>query len=911
MADAKVCKVCGQNEATELCVVCGIDLCDMCKQVVQTEDMSASHRVKGISTEGVLGPAQRKRTVCAKCMAEAEFFEREEHEAIEGEKAEAEIRKDRLKTFKKPTQGEVMQRIGDIQVDLTTITPDIRGHEPLVRSILESEYIETRVRQYDTKIRPFARAEDLAEWDKILLSRYRPLYTNPVGSTGPGKTELAEEVAQAVQTLDEHISGTAKALASAREVLGEALRVFGPEKTIELGRSIAYKACNTAVLTGFEPKDLGEMDKALTYAEAQLIEQVAVVKQGTGDPLDLESRALHLGSLQFLASEVEELTKICCFGYLSTGDMPVKEMAFYPEAITPVGIGTVDRTRPVLAFFGDSCLPIFYSVGCLEEEGLAPKIEITGLGNAGHELVRLYQRGKVLTSTGKALKGIRAGVADLIVASESCSPMDIVGHAKKVGIPVLATGPMASYPVQDCSSETVEALTARLKNRECVLVRPVDKAAAVVVAFFKDFPGKMGRVLDEVSARAAINECTECDQCFHVCPNSLEISKAFKRRGGITAADLYDRCIFCGRCEAVCPEQIPVIGCILASSGNKLAADRFRMRPGRGPLSHLEFRDLTFGLVLGGNGPGMVTLLGCGHYPGSDEDLAAMAKELLDRNCVVMTAGCAAADVGRMLDAKTGKFLPENYPSMATLKGLVNCGGCSADAHIMASMFKFAQLGGGISIKANYDQPADYSLNRAPFVVIIWGPASEKMMVKAAGFARVGAPVVVGPSGFAYTRMLVGNKYDRTSWTMYDGLNGETREIEPSPPHLIYPVETKEEAVTMAIKLCFTACALRDPRLSTIDNYTEIHEKYFGELPDDWTFYLRSPMELHVMKRMRFLTILREQYGWEIDRTSVARVRNRDGELVPMDTYIEQYGIKQGRYATMVKRLIMREAVKE
>jgi acetyl-CoA decarbonylase/synthase complex subunit alpha len=307
----------------------------------------------------------------------------------------------------------------------------------------------------------------------------------------------------------------------------------------------------------------------------------------------------------------------------------------------------------------------------------------------------------------------------------------------------------------------------------------------------------------------------------------------------------------------------------------------------------------------------MVSLLGCGHYPGADDELADMAKELLDRNCVVMTAGCAAADVARKLEEKTGKVLPEDYPSMATLKGLVNCGGCSADTHIMASMFKFAQLGGGISGKANFDQVADYSLNRAPFAVIIWGPASDKMMAKASGFARVGAPVVIGPSGFKFKRMLVGNKYKRDDWTMYDGLDGSVREVDPSPPHLICPVETKEEAVTMAIKLCFTTCALREPRLSTIDNYTEIHQKYFHQLPDDWTYYLRSPLELHVMKRMKFLKILRDEHGWEVERTTASRVRNRDGELVPMDQYIDHYGIKQGRYATMLRRLIMREAVKE
>jgi len=185
------------------------------------------------------------------------------------------------------------------------------------------------------------------------------------------------------------------------------------------------------------------------------------------------------------------------------------------------------------------------------------------------------------------------------------------------------------------------------------------------------------------------------------------------------------------------------------------------------------------------------------------------------------------------------------------------------------------------------------------------------MMAKASGLARVGAPVVIGPSGFKFKRMLVGNKYTREDWTMYDGLDGSVREVDPSPPHLIFPVETKEEAVTMAIKLCFTTCALREPRLSTIDNYTEIHQKYFHQLPDDWTFYLRSPLELHVMKRMRFLKILRDEHGWEVERTTASRVRNRDGELVTMDQYIDEYGIKQGRYATMLPRLIMREAVKE
>lgn len=911
MSEAAVCNVCNQNEASENCAVCGIDLCEICRQVVQTEDISASHRVKGISTEGVLGPAQKKRTVCPKCMAETDFIDKDDHEAVTLEAESEEVVKDRLKAFKKPQKDEVTEKVGDLLVDLAAITPDIRGNEDLVRRILQNEYIETRVKQYDTRIRPFSRAGDLADWDRILLKRYRPLYTrrDPHQETrepDPGRSEKA--LAQA--NLREHLSGTGKTLTSARRLLDEALKAFGPEKEIDLGQSIAYPACNSSVLTGTEPKNLGELDRALQYAEAQFIEQSTVLSQDSGDPMEIEARALHLGSIQFLASEVEELVKISSFGALSTGDMPVKEMAFYPEARTPVGLGTVDTTRPVLTFFGDNLLPVFYSVGRLEEEGLASGMEITGLGNAGHELVRLYPRGKVLTSTGKALKGIRSGLPDLVVASDSCFPLDIVDHARRAGIPVLAAGQQTAYPVPDRSEEPVQALAGRLKKAESLLVRDPEKAANVVAAFFKDFSGKQGKTPDPSVIKDAEERCTACDLCFHTCPNSLPISQALKGVGNTTLSDLYDRCIFCGRCEAVCPVEIPVMDCLLADSGDKITSDTYRMRPGRGPLSHLEFRDLTFGLVLGGNGPGMVSLLGCGHYDGADQELAEIARELLDRNCVVMTAGCASADVARHLD-DSGKAFPENYPSMATLKGLVNCGGCTADTHIMASMYKFAQLGGGISIKANFDQPADYSLNRAPFAVIIWGPASDKMVAKASGFARVGAPVVIGPSGFKFARMLVGNKYHRPDWTMYDGLTGDVREVDPSPPHLIFPVETKEEAVTMALKMCFTTCALRDPRLSTIDNYTEIHEKYFRELPDDWTYYLRSPLELHVMKRMRFLKILKEEHGWEVDRTTASRVKNRDGKLVSMEQYLEEYAIKQGRYATLVKRLVMREAVKE
>jgi acetyl-CoA decarbonylase/synthase complex subunit alpha len=415
----------------------------------------------------------------------------------------------------------------------------------------------------------------------------------------------------------------------------------------------------------------------------------------------------------------------------------------------------------------------------------------------------------------------------------------------------------------------------------------------------------MAKAPDAKVVAEAGSKCTECDACFHACPNSLQISTALKGANGKTASDLFDSCIYCGKCEDVCPEKIPVIDCIIADSQKKIAADNFKMRAGRGPLSHIEFRDLTFGLVLGGNGPGLIALLGCGHNKESTDELADIALELLDRNCAVMTAGCGAAEIAAKIHPENKKFMQENYLSMATLKGLVNCGGCSGISHIGAAIYNLASLGGGIAIHGNFDQPADYSLNRAPFVVVIWGPASDRMMAQAAGFARAGASVVIGPSGFKYNRSLISNKYDRKHWKMFDGMKGTEREIDPCPMHLIYPVETKEEAITMAIKLCIIPCALRDSRLSTIDNYTETHQKFFGSFPDDWSLFLRSPLELPVMKRIKMLSLLKKE-GWVIDQKIVARAKNRDGKMVSMEEYTETYGIKQGQYATLVKRLIMR-----
>jgi CO dehydrogenase/acetyl-CoA synthase alpha subunit len=187
----------------------------------------------------------------------------------------------------------------------------------------------------------------------------------------------------------------------------------------------------------------------------------------------------------------------------------------------------------------------------------------------------------------------------------------------------------------------------------------------------------------------------------------------------------------------------------------------------------------------------------------------------------------------------------------------------------------------------------------------MWNADTDDWYTVAAGLVRAGFPVILGPSGFKFKRYLMANKYDRDKWWMYDGVSGEKKEVDPGPVHMIVPVETKEEAVAMAMRLFARPLALRDPRLSSLDNYLDAFERFFGEYPDDWHLYVRSEQEIHMFKRVKMLRILEKEQGWEIEGARVKRARHRDGTLMDMSEYTDTYGVQQGRYSTLISRLIL------
>ena len=149
-----------------------------------------------------------------------------------------------------------------------------------------------------------------------------------------------------------------------------------------------------------------------------------------------------------------------------------------------------------------------------------------------------------------------------------------------------------------------------------------------------------------------------------------------------------------------------------------------------------------------------------------------------------------------------------------------------------------------------------------------------------------------------------GNRYDRSKWWVYHGDDGHKRETEPVPPHLIIPVETKEEALTALAESFMTISEMREGRGARLDLVIEMYRLFYDQLPPDWHLYVRSHLDIPTRHRIRLIKMLREEYGWEGESLKLSKARNRDGELLTLSQFNTSYGMELGRYHTRLQRLL-------
>jgi acetyl-CoA decarbonylase/synthase complex subunit alpha len=208
-----------------------------------------------------------------------------------------------------------------------------------------------------------------------------------------------------------------------------------------------------------------------------------------------------------------------------------------------------------------------------------------------------------------------------------------------------------------------------------------------------------------------------------------------------------------------------------------------------------------------------------------------------------------------------GLNLYEKYPGNFDAGGLVNIGSCVSNAHITGAAIKIANIFAKRPLRGNYEEIADYIHNRVGAVGVAWGAMSQKAASIASGCWRLGIPVVVGPHGAKYRRMLLGRKEREEDWMINDARTGEKVYVGPVPEHLFYAAETLEEAMVMIAKLSMRPNDTNKGRAVKLSHYIDLHQRHYGGLPDDLHLYVRRDADIPFTMKDEIVKAL-EKSGW-------------------------------------------------
>jgi acetyl-CoA decarbonylase/synthase complex subunit alpha len=498
------------------------------------------------------------------------------------------------------------------------------------------------------------------------------------------------------------------------------------------------------------------------------------------------------------------------------------------------------------------------------------QVEVGGLCCTAHDMSRYDKRAKVIGPISWQLRFIRSGIPDLIVVDEQCIRTDVIQEANAIGVPVIATSEKSCLGLLDVTNEESEKIIDDLsvKKLDGVLITNPRKVGEVSVKtamnVWKRRKGEKKFNIENIAEVA--KACRGCGVCVQSCPNNIPIDEAIKaaKEGDYTQLiSLYDLCVGCGRCEEACPVDLPIVSMINKSNEKSTIMEKFPMRVGRGAIQDTEIREVGQPIVFG-EIPGVIAMVGCANYPAGSGDVAKISEEFLKRRFIVLASGCSAMNIA-MTNDEEGQNLYQKYPGNFDAGGLVNVGSCVANSHISGAAIKIANIFAKRPLRGNYEEIADYILNRVGAVGVAWGAMSQKAASIAAGCWRLGIPVVVGPHGAKYRRMLLGRKEKEEDWKVYNARDGKEVYVGPVPEHLFYTAETLEEAIVMISKLAMRPNDTNKGRAVKLSHYIDLHQKYYGSMPDDLHLYVRRTQDIPFTMRDEVVKILQEN-NWVEDK---------------------------------------------
>jgi len=755
-------------------------------------------------------------------------------------------------------------RIDELKSDFATI----KGLELSVGRVIEEEWEEP------IGPTPFPSITDLREWDLKLLKRYKPFYMpfcdvcclctfGKCDLTGDkrGACGLNMPAQQSRIVLLACCIGAATHIGHARHLVDHLIEKFGRRTPINVGgTNVEVEAPVTRLVCGIRPRTLGDLEEVLDYLEEQLTHLLSVTHTGQeGSNIDFESKVFHAGMIDQVGMEIADIAQISAYGFpRADPDAPLVELGF----------GVVDREKPVIMVIGHNVPPAIEIVDYLNDLGLLGEVEVVGLCCTAHDVTRYNPKAKIVGPISWQLRAIRSGIPDVIVVDEQCIRADALVEAQKIHAPLIAASEKNCLGLENRTDDDPDKIVDDLVNGKVpgVLILDPEKVGevAVKVALKVAPKRKKFKVIPDVSeVIEGSKRCRQCNECRRACPNDLPIPAAIKAAAGGNLDklnELYDDCIGCARCEHACPENLPIHSFIVKAAEKKMKEETFKVRAGRGAIQDIEIRKVGGPIVLG-EIPGIIAFVGCANYPKGGREIAEMAMEFAKRRYIVVTSGCAAMSAG-MYKNEEGKTPYEMFPGDFDAGCLLNVGSCVSNPHIAGAAIKIASIFARRNLRGNYEEIADYVLNRVGAVGVAWGAMSQKAASIASGFWRLGVPVVVGPHGLKYRRMLLGRADREEDWYVYDARTGKKVYVGPTPEHLFYAAETKEEAMVMIAKLCMRPNDTTKGRAIKLTHYIDLHKRLYGTMPEDIHLFVRTLADLPVTMKDEITKILKEK-GWK------------------------------------------------
>ena len=716
---------------------------------------------------------------------------------------------------------------------------------------------------------PMPGPTDLRSWDHKLLSRYHPSYMPycqvcclctfgkcDLSGDKRGACGIDIKGQQARIVLAAANIGCSAHLAHARHLVDYLTEKYGPRTELIQGPGTEIHAPVARLVTGMRPRTLEDASVILNYCETQLAHTLSATHTGQeGSWLDFESKVLHAGMIDQLSMEIADLTQVSTLGFPQADpDAPLVES----------GMALMDASKAIILTIGHNIVPAASITDYITEKHLGDQAEVGGMCCTAWDITRRDPKAKVVGPISWQLRFIRSGKADVIVVDEQCVRTDVVREAKKVKAPVISTSDKAVMGLPDRTDDPVDSIVKELVSGKidgCYISdeSKVGEVATKVALELKPKRRKMRFFPSKKKIQKMAEDCKKCSECIRACPNNQNVMEAVlaAQVGNFEPLrEVYRNCIGCARCESACPNGYDLHSWMVVAGESDCKDEKYMVRTGRGAIQDIEIRNVGQPIVFG-EIPGVIAHVGCANYPSGGQDVHDMAEEFAKRRYIIVTSGCAAISAGHVRD-EDGKSIYERRSGEFDAGCVVNVGSCVANSHIAGAAIKIAAIFAKRNLRGNYAEIADYIHNRVGAVGVSWGAMSQKAASIASGFWRLGVPVIVGPHGSKYRRMLLGKPEEERDWTVYDARTGDRVVIAPGPEHLFYAAETVAEANVLTAKLVIRPNDTGKGRSIKLSHYIDIHEKYYGYFPEDVWKYIRRDTDIPITLKDKIMAQMKE-----------------------------------------------------